>query len=116
MLETIKGCIRAAGCVCYDTAEKIDVCKSPYVVCYDHGVEVLPRTKGMLGSQVYEVVCLTPFDDVKSLPVMADTVKRALKTLDAQGLRLSSSSGTGIEETFKARAVSLSYALPVRLF
>ena len=75
MLDTIKASLRASGLTVYDSAEKIGECRAPYVVCYDAGVEVTPKTKGMLGQQIYEVVCLVPYGDVEGLPALEKRVR-----------------------------------------
>lgn len=114
MLETIKETLRTAGLTVYDSAEKVGECRAPYVVCYDGGVEVQPRTKGMLGQQLYEVVCLVPYEDVDGLPALADRVREVLRALP--GLHQSAGAGTGIEQTFLARASALRYAVAKRLY
>lgn len=114
MLDTIKASLRASGLTVYDSAEKVGECRAPYVVCYDAGVEVAPKTKGMLGQQVYEVVCLTPYGDVDGLPALEKQVREILR--DIPGLHQTSSAGTGIEQTFQARASALRYAIPIRLY
>lgn len=114
MLDTIKASLRASGLTVYDSAEKVGECRAPYVVCYDAGVEVAPKTKGMLGQQVYEVVCLTPYGDVDGLPALEKQVREILR--DIPGLHQTSSAGTGIEQTFQARAIALRYAIPIRLY
>lgn len=113
MLDKIKDCLRAKELVVYDSAEKIDTCKSPYVVVYDHGEEALPGTKGMLGRRVFEVVALVPYTSVEDLPKLTATVRASLKSLPM--LQFSASSGTGVEETFKARACAMTYYIATRL-
>lgn len=114
MLDTIKASLRASGLTVYDSAEKVGECRAPYVVCYDAGVEVTPKTKGMLGQQIYEVVCLVPYGDVEGLPALEKQVREILR--DIPGLHQTSSAGTGIEQTFQARASALRYAIPIRLY
>lgn len=114
MLEAIKEKLRAAGLTVYDFAEKIGTCKAPYVVVYDSGVEVTPGTKGMYGRHTYEVACLTPYTDVDGLAALEQRVRQAMHTLP--GLRLSSSGGTGVEQTYQARAMSLAYVSTERLY
>lgn len=114
MLEAIKEKLRAAGLTVYDFAEKIGTCKAPYVVVYDSGVEVTSGTKGMYGRHTYEVACLTPYTDVDGLAALERRVRQAMHALP--GLRLSSSGGTGVEQTYQARAMSLAYVSTERLY
>ena len=114
MLDAIKAALRAAGLTVYDSAEKVGECRSPYVVCYDAGVEVQPRTKGMLGQQLFEIVCLVPYEDTVGLPVLVAKAQEAVRGIS--GLHQSSGAGTGIEQTFLARASALRYAIPKRLY
>jgi hypothetical protein len=113
MLDIIKDRLRADGLTCYDAAEKIGECRAPYVICYDGGLEVQPGTKGMLGRHSYEVVCLTPFDQVDALPRREARARALLRAIP--GLTLSSTGGTGVEQTFKARAVSMVYYTTERI-
>lgn len=113
MLETIKEALRNAGLTVYDSAEEIGSCKAPYVVCYDHGAEAQAGTKGMLGKHVYEVVCLVPYTDVSGLPQLESQVRSLLRGVN--GLRFVASSGTGVEQTFQARATALTYQVAERL-
>ncbi len=112
MLNQIKALLRGSGLTVYDSAEKIGECRAPYVVAYDHGFEAQPGTKGLLGKHVYEVVCLTPYADVDGLPRLEARVRQAL--LDVSGLRLASTGGTGVEQTYQARAVALTYTISER--
>lgn len=114
MLETIKAALRKVGLTVYDSAEKIGECRAPYVVCYDAGVEITPGTKGMLGQQLYEVVCLTPYTDTEGLPRLEKQARAALRGIP--GLHQYSSAGTGIEQSFQARACALRYAIPRRMY
>lgn len=114
MLEAIKTGLRDSGLTVYDFAEKIGVCKAPYVVVYDGGVEVIPGTKGMYGRHTYEVVCLTPYTDVSGLAHLEARVRRIMSAF--RQLRLSSTGGTGVEQNYQARAVSLVYTSAERMF
>ena len=96
MLEAIKEKLRAAGLTVYDFAEKIGTCK------------------GMYGRHTYEVACLTPYTDVDGLAALERRVRQAMQALP--GLRLSSSGGTGVEQTYQARAMSLAYVSTERLY
>lgn len=109
MLGRIKALLRDGGLTVYDSAEKVGECKAPYVVAYDHGFEAQAGTKGMLGKHVYEVVCLTPYADVDGLPQLESRVRSLLADVD--GLRLSATGGTGIEQTYQARAVAITYTV-----
>lgn len=113
MLDQIKDALRADGLTVYDSAEEIGACKAPYVVCYDHGVEAQAGTKGLLGKHIYEVVCLVPYTDVSGLPALESRVRGLLREIT--GLRFSSSTGTGVEQTYQARALALTYTTTERL-
>lgn len=113
MLDQIKDTLRLGSLTVYDSAEKIDICKAPYVVCYDHGVEAQPGTKGMLGKHIYEVVCLVPYTDVSGLPALEGRVRGLLR--EVPGLRFTASGGTGVEQTYQARALALTYTTCERL-
>lgn len=113
MLDTIKAALRGAGLTVYDAAEKINECRAPYVVAYDHGVSEQPGTKGLLGRRVYEIVALVPYADTDGLPKLEKQVRETLRGIPS--LRFSSSGGTGVEETFKARACALTYTHMTRL-
>lgn len=114
LLEVIKQTLRSDGLSVYDFAEKVGTCKAPYVVVYDGGVEVTPGTKGMYGAHAYEVVCLTPYGDVAGLHSLEAQVRGAMRAMPQ--LRLSSSGGTGVEQTYQARAVSLVYVNTERMY
>lgn len=113
MLEQMKQLLKAAGLTVYDSVEKVGECRAPYVVCYDNGTEVQPGTKGMFGRHLYEVMCLTPYAQVAALAALEKQVRGVLKSV--QGLMFSSSTGTGAEPNYKARAISLTYAEMERL-
>lgn len=114
LLEAIKQTLRSGGLNVYDFAEKLGTCKTPYVVVYDAGVKVAPGSKGMYGTHAYEVVCLTPYGDVAGLHSLEAQVRGAMRAMPQ--LRLSSSGGTGVEQTYQARAVSLIYVSTERMY
>ena len=113
MINQIKNTLRADGLTVYDSAEEIGTCKAPYVVCYDHGVEAQPGTKGLLGKHIYEVVCLVPYTDVSGLPALEGRVRGLLR--EVPGLRFTASGGTGVKQTYQARALALTYTTSERL-
>lgn len=112
MLNQIKALLRGGGLTVYDSAEKLGECRAPYVVAYDQGFEAQPGTKGMLGKHVYEVVCMVPYTDVEGLPRLEARVRALLQNVS--GLRLASTGGTGIEQTYQARAVAITYTTSER--
>jgi len=114
MYDPIKAAIKAAGYPCYDPSTNIVEVKAAYAVVHDNGTQPQPGTKGMLGYQIFEIVCLVPTDKQSLLPTMLDAVKLALKALP--NLKYTGDTApTGVEATFSAASMSMIYQLPRRL-
>lgn len=114
MYSKIKAALTAAGIPCYDPGTQGGKCQAPYAVCHDMGTTPMAGTKGMLGKQLYEIICFVPYQKQAMLHDLVTSVKAALAPITP--LKWTGEQApTGIESTYEAASMSLLYQVPKRL-
>jgi hypothetical protein len=114
--DQIEAVLKGANFSVYPPATRLGKITAPYVVIHDMGTMPIEGSRGLLGRHLYEIVCMQPSAQSKDLPAMVDAVRTAMRdhlprlrdTGDAQPT-------TGFSPDFDGAAMSVIYAMPVRL-
>lgn len=89
-------------------------CAAPYTVVHDMGTVPKPGSKGLLGTHVFEIVCLVPTALPGALDALTAKVREGMKAVPR--LRYTGEAQpTGIESTYDAVSMSLIYQMPMRI-